>query len=388
MDNIIDIILILTLGIVIGWLAKRFNQPAAVWLVLSGVIIGPPVLGWVMPSEFIYRLGELGVVLLLGMAGLHLGLGQLRGAGVQGILVALSGMLLCFIGGFLFTEWWGSPFEESLYVGTILTATSIGVSAQVLHEFGLINNSIGRIIIAAAVIDDVIALYLLAVAHGALTDGLSIGNLATSIGLAAIVLAAVYILCILVTRALIRWLSTSQPLVSLSFTVFLIVAMAVLTQKLGYSSVVGGFFAGLGIGEALPDNVRQRLLQQLTKLVFVLIPFFFVLIGARAEWGVLSDPGMPTLFIGLVVVAISGKVLGGIFGAYSSKGLAQRLLIGVSMVPRGEVALVAAGLGFSQGHISHHVLIALILVVVTVALLGPMLTALLAHQVTRHKTNV
>jgi len=379
MDTAINIVIILMLGMLVSWLAKRLNQPAAVWLVLLGVVIGPPMLGWIETNDTNYFIGELGVVLLLGMAGLHIGLGQLKDAGMPGIWVALSGILFCFAGGFAFTSWWGSPFEESLYVGTILTATSIGVSVQVLQQYGLIDHNIGRVVIAAAVIDDVIALYLLAVAHGVLTDGLSVGGFVSSIVIAGVVLVAVFVLCRTLTRALVIKPVLLKPGVTLFYAVVLMIVTGLLTQKLGYSAVVGSFFAGLGIGEVLPANIRQRLLDQFSKFIFILVPFFFVLIGARAQWDVLHDPDMPTLFIGLTIVAIIGKVIGGALGAYSNRRVAQRLLIGASMVPRGEIALVAAGLGFTQGHITHHVLIALILVVITIAVTGPLIVAVLAR---------
>lgn len=382
MGNVIAAVVVLALGMPVAWLAKRLQQPSAVWQVLLGLILGPPILGWIKPSEELLLLGELGVVLLLGMAGLHLGLRQLRDAGADGIWVALLGMLLCFAGGFAFAAWWGSSSEEALYVGTILTATSIGISVQVLDQYGLIEKSVGRIVIAAAVIDDVVALYLLAVVHGVLSGDFSAPALGASLGLTAAVLAAVFMSCRTITRMLMRMAPSPHPMIALVLTILTVAGLAAFTRQLGFSAVVGAFFAGLGIGEGMTCGPRDLLLSRLSKVVFVLVPFFFVLIGVRVEWGILEDPGMALLFAGLVAIAVAGKFLGGALAVRNVRGTLVRLLVGASMVPRGEVALVIAGLGFTQGHLGHHTLMALILVTVTVALIGPMLIATLARHAT------
>ena len=159
-----------------------------------------------------------------------------------------------------------------------------------------------------------------------------------------------------------------------------IIAFGWLTETLGYSLVVGGFFAGLGLGDGMEEVHRHRLVKQLDGLVLLLVPFFFVIVGSRAEWGALADPGMPVLVTGLLVIALLGKIAGGFIGAWRTGGIRAPLLVGVSMSPRGEVALVIAGLGFAQGHISHHALVALILMTIGAALLGPLLMALLARS--------
>ena len=375
--------MILLFGASAAWFAKRLGQPAAVAQVLLGLIIGPPLLGWIGAGEELQIIGQLGVVLLLGMAGLHLGSEHLVREGWTGLWVALSGMLFCLAGGYGLAVWWGSPHAEAVYVGATLTATSIGISVQVLHQLGLINHRVGSIVIAAAVIDDVLALYLLAVAHGILSKDLSAGPLAGSMILVAVVLAVIFVVC--------RWLAqkpgaklfSARYPVSLLAVIFIIVAFGWLTETMGYSLVVGGFFAGLGLGDGLDPVHRKRLVKQLEGPVLLLVPFFFVIVGSRAEWGALADPGMPTLVIGLLAIAMLGKVAGGFIGAWRGGNTGLPLLVGVSMTPRGEVALVIAGIGYAQGHISHHVLIALILMTIGAALLGPLLMTRLARAQTR-----
>lgn len=288
------------------------------------------------------------------------------------------GLWLCYLVGYGFAIWWGSPTEEALYVGVALTATSIGISVQVLQQFGLIDKEVGRIVIAAAVIDDIVALYLLAMTHGALTETFMITQVARSMIVGALMFGLIFLVCRLLAKLLIEWLQSAT--LRLLFSLMIIVSFGWITHWLDYSLVVGGFIAGLGLGEGLQKTNRNALLQQYDSLVLILVPFFFVYIGSQANWQVLTDNGMMTLVGGLIVIALAGKILGGYIGAWSHGEIYQPFLIGVSMAPRGEVALVVASIGFEQGHISHHVLVALMLVVIASALLGAALMAPLARK--------
>lgn len=371
-----EILLVLTLGVAAGWLGRRVGLPAAVGQVVLGAVLGPAVLGWVSPDEALRLLAEIGVVLLLGMAGLHIGLERLVAAGQSAWWVALLGMVLPLGGGYAVASWWGSPEPEALYVGVALAATSIGISVQVLHQFDLLRSRVGEVVIAAAVIDDVIALYLLAVAHGVLSGGFSAPRVGGSLLLALASLGALFWVS--------RWMA--RRIAGKSFQMLaaigLIMAAGWVTAGLGLSAVVGGFFAGLGIGEGVGQQRREQLSGNLNRLVLLLVPFFFVLIGVAAEWKVVAEPGMTTLMLGLLAVALLGKILGGVVGALSG-GLWASLIVGTSMAPRGEVALVVADLGFRQGHLDHHVFVILVLVAVSTAVAAPLLIAAAAWQYRR-----
>jgi len=366
-----DIVLILLLGVGAGLFASRIGQPTAVAQVLVGLIFGPPLLGWISLNENLKIIGELGVLLLLGMAGLHLKLDKLLRTGWQGFCVAFLGMGLCFIGGYSFTLWWGSPGEEALYVGVVLTATSIGISVQVLQQYNLVDKDIGRIVIVAAVIDDIAALYLLSITHDSLTEAFLVSKVILSMIFAALMFGLIFIVCRLLARFLSAWIIL--PVLRMLFSLVIIISFAWLTQWLGYSLVVGSFIAGLGLGEGLLKSHQDELIKQYDNLVVLLVPFFFVSIGSQAEWQVLSDNGMPTLVAGLIIIALTGKTLGGYLGSGFRGEFYKPFLIGLSMVPRGEVALVIASIGFEQGHISHHMLVALMLMAIVAAIAGPVL---------------
>ena len=367
--------LVLTLGIAAGWLSRHLGLPAAVGQVALGALLGPATLGWVAPDAILRLLAEVGVILLLGMAGLHIGLDRLMAAGSAAWGVALLGIALSLGGGYVAASWWGSPGPEAVYVGTALAATSIGMSVQALHQFGLLKSLVGEVVVAAAVIDDVIALYLLAVAHDVLSGSFSLPGLAVSFGVALLALGAVFWL----SRFGIRFVAGKAYVVPVVIAVLLTAGMA--TAALGLSAVVGGFFAGLGIGDGARTR-REHLVRALDRIVLLMVPFFFVLIGVAAEWDVVTEPGMVVLAASLLLVALLGKIVAGLLGALGG-GLWAALVVGASMAPRGEVALVVADLGFRQGHLDHHVFVTLILVAVSAAIFAPVLIAVTAREYRR-----
>lgn len=375
----IDLLLILILGVAVGWMARRFRFPAAVAQVLLGMFIGAPLLGWVEVDEATRLLGELGVVILLGVAGLELGIGRLFAAGRSGLLVAVLGIGLSWLAGYGVATLWGSPSPEAVYVGIVLAATSVGISVQVLRQYGLIERRIGEIVLAAAVIDDVIALYLLALAHGTLNGGFSASMLGMSLTVGIVLLASIFWCGRSLFYLVQARLQKMGSYATVSAIALFLVTAAWSTELAGFSPVVGAFFAGLGVRSGYDSRSEESPISALEPLVWLFTPFFFVAIGSRADWSVIGDPGMPLLLAGLLFAAVTGKVLGGVLGAVDLRGGVPRTLAGLSMAPRGEVALVIAALGFAQGHISHHMLVALVLMTVLCALIAPAGMAWLAR---------
>lgn len=149
------VLLVLVLGAAVSGLSRWLNFPNAVAQVILVVLLGSAVLGWVEHSATLHTLGEVGVVLLLGVAGLELGIDRLKAAGWAGMVVAILGILFSFAGGYVLSRLYGSPNPEAVYVGLALAATSIGITVQVLQQFGLIGHRVAEVVIAAAVIDEV-----------------------------------------------------------------------------------------------------------------------------------------------------------------------------------------------------------------------------------------
>lgn len=381
-----DILLVLVLGGTLGWLSQRLNFPNAVAQVVLGVLIGTAVLGWVPHSAVLHTFGEVGVVLLLGVAGLELGIDRLKAAGWAGAGVATLGIIFSVAGGVGIGWLYGSPNDEALYLGLALGATSIGITVQVLEQYGLLGQRVADIVIAAAVIDDVIVLYLLGAAHGLLSDSLSGVGVLSFVLLAIVVLGGLFALCRGLTRWAFRhhWLGTSWR--GSAWVVLAVALGAWLTHSLELSSVVGAFFAGVGIGEGWPRSVSERSTKTLAPLVLILMPFFFVMIGVQAQWAILDQPALLGLLVALIGFALISKTLGGVLGALGVLSWRERWLIGFGMVARGEVGLIIASLGFKQGHMSHPVFVALVLTTIVISVVGPLFMLPLANRVAAERS--
>ncbi len=374
------VLLVLLLGTAIGYLSQRFTFPNAVAQVLLGVLLGSAVFGWVEHSRILHLLGEIGVLVLLGVAGLELSINRLKFAGWAGAAVAALGIIFSIIAGYSLGWLYGSPSAEVLYISLALAATSIGISVQVLKQFGLIGHRIADVVIAAAVIDDVIALYLLGAAHGFLSDSLTALGVVGFVILPIAALGGVYVLCRVLTQWSLRRGMLDSLWVRAAWILSAIFSAAFLTHTLELSAVVGGFFAGVGVGEGLGPILRERSVRTLNPLMLVLLPFFFVMIGVQAQWSVMNDQGLLWFIAGLIALAVTAKIAGGIVGSLRGYSWPERWLISLGMVPRGEIALVIATLGFEQGHLTHHVFIALLSMTIVLSVLGPLLMVPLAKR--------
>lgn len=368
-----DVLLVLLAGGALSWLSRHLSFPNAVAQVLLGVALGSAVLGWVTPVPALGVLGEIAVVLLLGVAGIEIGFEHLRKAGGAGVTVAALGIVLSVAGGYAVARAWGSVSVEALYLGLALGATSVGITVQVLEQYHLVGHRVADIVVAAAVIDDVVALLMLGAAHGVLTGTQGATGLLGFFLLSSVVLVAIFT----VSRSATHRLWGQGRLRDAWWrTLWLLAAIgsgAWITHTFGLSSVVGAFFAGLGAGDGIGDSHREQSVRSLEPAVLILMPFFFVTIGLQARWDVLAEPSMLALAGVLTAVAVLSKALGGVVGALELRRWRDRFIVGFGMVPRGEVGLVIATLGYTQGHLSHHVFMVLVFTTIAVSVLGPLM---------------
>jgi Kef-type K+ transport system membrane component KefB len=375
MNGWLDIMLVLLIGSLLGRLSQRFGFPNAVAQVLLGVVLGTAVLGWVPHGPVLHALGEIGVVLLLGVTGLQFGIDRMMLAGWAGAAVATFGIVLSVLGGYAISSLFGSSSDEAIYVGLALGATSIGITVQVLHQFGLIGHRVADIVVAAAVIDDVIVLYLVGAVHGFLNNEQGLQGVLFFFVFTVLLLGGLYF----VSRGLGRWVirrSFAKNQWQRGFLILSAVSLGALsTNHFGLSLIVGAFFAGVGVGDGMGREARRSSTQTLQPLVLILMPFFFVMIGVQAQWNILEKPAMLWLVPVLIVFAVVAKVAGGVLGAMRVVRGRERWIIGFGMVARGEVALVIAALAFEQGHLTYPVFVALVLTTIVVAILGPLFTA-------------
>lgn len=329
----------------LGEILSRLGVPQVVGGILAGILIGPSVLGWVTPDPLLTSLSELGVMFLLFRVGLEVKSEELIQVGRTALLVAILGVVVPFGLGWAIFHFGGRPPVESLFVGAAMVATSIGITAQVLAARGLLAHRTAKIILAAAIIDDVLGLLVLAVVSSMAQGQVNYAALATTAALA-----------VGFTGLIVRWGSRTMvrfvPRMELAiqgegqFTVALVLlfALGVLAQYAGVAAIVGAFLAGM----ALADSVSHRVHDFATGITELLTPFFLVSIGLFLELDVFRSGGTLVLALVVLVAAVVSKLAACSAGAWSL-GRADALRVGAGMVPRGEVGLVVAQLGAALG---------------------------------------
>jgi Kef-type K+ transport system membrane component KefB len=325
-------------------------------------------------SEVISVLAELGVIILLFEIGLESDLRELKAVGYQAAIVAVVGVVAPFATGTIgLMFFFGVPAIPAIFAGAALTATSIGITSKVLSELGHLKSQEGQIIVGAAVIDDVLGIIVLAVvASLAKTGEVDILNVVYLIVSATVFLLGSIFLGKFFNKTFVtiaEKLQTRGNLVIPAFTFAFL--MAFIANAIHLEAILGAFAAGLVLDET---DKRKELDQQVIPIADILVPIFFITVGAKADLGVLN-PAIPSNREGLViatfliVVAIIGKVVTGwtVWG----KEQINRLAIGVGMIPRGEVGLVFAGIGSASGVLSKPLEAAIIIMVILTTFLAP-----------------
>lgn len=365
-----NLLLVLALILVGGKLAseagQRFGMPSAVGKIGVGLIIGPAVLGFAHESPTLQSFSQIGVIILMFLAGLETDLETMRKVSVSAFAVAFGGVLLPFLGGIGLGFAFGLSTAETLFLGAILTATSVSISAQTLKELGLLQSREGTTILAAAVIDDVMGVIVLAFVFASTGDG----DPVTSIGKMAVFLPVSLVLGYFISGPLAKRaeanLSTEAQL-SIVVAAALVYAWA--AQELGgVAAVTGAYMAGLLIARTQLVHTVSEGLNWLAYSFFV--PLFFVGIGIQANFGSLASA--PALVAALIAVAVFGKVVGCYVAARLTRtSHSGSLLIGVGMMSRGEVALVIAAAGLATGDVGQSVFSASILMTLVTTVLTP-----------------
>lgn len=357
-----------------GELFERLRQPAVIGELLAGIVLGPYALGFIREDLALEVVSTLGVVVLMFFVGLETRRGEILRVGRSGLLVGALGIVLPMVSGYAFGSALHLGWAESLFIGTALVATSVGITARVLSDRGLISTRLARIIITAAVVDDVLGLLVLSVASGVVKGSLDIGRISL-VGLEALVFIAgiVIVLPWLVVKSealLDRMHIAHAPFIVAVASMLLFASIA---ESIGLAAIVGAFFAGMGFAEG-PDHWELR--TKTEPLYEWLVPFFFVLMGARVNVPLFLDPAVLLPGIALIGIAVMTKVVGcGL--AVIGEGPRSALAVGVGMVPRGEVGLIVAAMGRSLDVISPAVFAMIVLVVcVSTLVVPPVLPAL------------
>ena len=362
----------------LGEIAQRLRQPAVLGELIAGVLLGGSVLGVLDPAEPVVRaLSEIGVLVLLFAIGLETNLRTLARVGSAATTVALVGVALPFALGYAAVTALGVPPVPALVCGAALTATSIGISARVLSDLGRLHTPEGQVVLGAAVLDDVVGLIILSVVAVVVGGGtLTAGSIAKTTGVAVGFIAAAIALGTVAVPPLFRLVQRIQIAGALGmFALALAFGMAVLAAGAGSATIIGAFAAGLVLH---PTPQRQEIERATTALGHFFVPFFFASVGASVELRALGDAQALQAGVLLFVVGVVGKVAAG-FAPVWFRG--HKLLIGLAMIPRGEVGLIFAQTGLTTGAIDARLFGAIMIMVLgTTFITPPMLGRLVARD--------
>ena len=353
---------------ILGELAERIGQPAVIGELLAGVLLGPSVVGLVDPTvPSLHLIAEIGVVLLLFGIGLETDLKRLLSVGPAAFTVAVVGVLLPFVLCYGVSRVLGLAVLPAIVAGAALTATSVGITARVFSDLGELKSAEGQIVLGAAVIDDVIGLVILAI-----VSDLVAGNAPSVLGVARATAVAFGFLAVavLLGRLVVPWLfsliaRTSKEHTLATMALAFAFVLAVLASQVGSALIVGAFAAGLVLAPTEYANAIER---GIIRLANVFVPIFFVAVGAAVDVRTFGSREVVIVGVALTAVAIAGKFAAGWAPVWVQ---ARKTVIGVGMIPRGEVGLIFAQTGLVAGVLNAGEYSALMLMVLVTTFIAP-----------------
>jgi len=386
MEYILALIVILLFTKVAGHLSVMLGQPSVLGKLIAGIILGPAVLNWVQPTEFIDHFAEIGVLLLMFIAGLETDLQQLKENWKASVAVALGGVILPLIGGYGLSIALGLPQAEALFMGLLLCATSVSISVQALKEMNQLSSREGTTILGAAVVDDIVVVIMLAVMISFLGIGDGDVSLTWLIGKKVIFFAIIAVASIWLVPLVMKLASKLKVTEAvMSGAIVICLGFAYFAEWLGVAGIIGSFAAGLAISQTKFRKEVEHRVEPITYTLFV--PVFFVSIGLNITFDGLGD--QVVFMVLLSIVAIITKVVGCGFGAkltgFSTK---SSLIIGTGMISRGEVALIIATTGLSAGLFPQKYFTSIVLVVIVTTLVTPpLLKAMFSTKQVKQQNN-
>ncbi|MGH9946497.1 MAG: cation:proton antiporter [Pyrinomonadaceae bacterium] len=348
---------------------ERLRQPAVVGEILAGVVIGPSILGWVQPNDLISIVAEIGVIFLLFMVGLETKPQDIFNVGKKAAMVGVLGVAFPFAAGYLIAIVWDGSFVEAMFIGAAMVATSVGITARVLGSMDLLDKQTSRIILGAAVIDDILGLIILSVVSGLGSGTVNVAAIAQTAGLAVAFTVVVGLFgSKLMTRLApkISALRLNKPFFNIGL--ILCFGLAFSSLYFGVAAIIGAFLAGMAMAEATEDNPKMHQLTSGVTEFFV--PFFLVNIGMQLNLSVFREGSVITLAVIVTILAVITKFIGGGLGAW---GMTRREMaqVGVGMIPRGEVGIVVAQIGLGLAAISEQFFASVLFMAVATTLIAP-----------------
>lgn len=381
---LIQLVIILISARLVGELAAYLNAPAVIGELAAGILIGPSVLGLIEISAPIQLLAQIGIILLLFEVGIETDIGRLTASGTKALLVAIGGVVMPFVFGFCISYYFFHfTMLASLFIGSTLTATSIGITLRVLRDLKKQNSHEAQIIIGAAVLDDIIGIVLLALLYEFSVSGaVNLWNTAKVMIFIVLFFLISPVAAKCVSQTIKKWDEKSDiPGLLPTTIVSLILFFAWIAHQLGAPELLGGFAAGLALSRQFffpfaaflhqSPEFSRRVEKQMKPIIHLFTPIFFVAIGLSLN---LKSINWSSSFIwiltgSLFIAAIIGKLLSG-FLLFKERSK-TRWIIGTAMIPRGEVGLIFANIGLTVGVLKDDVYASIILVIALTTLLAP-----------------
>ena len=353
---------------VFGELFEQLSLPAVLGEILAGVLLGPYLAGFIQPSDAVNSIAEVGAIFLLFTVGLETSPKDLIQVGAESLTVALAGITLPFILGFLYMVLRHEPAHLAIFVAAAMVATSVGITARVLGDMHVLHTRAARIILGAAVFDDILGMVLLGIVVGIVSvGGVKWVQLTTlmveALGFALFMIFYAPRLVRHMRPGLQRMSTQNAPLI---LALAICLGFSVLAEKIGMAAIIGAFFAGLAFAEYSPEwNLRSRV----NAINEFLAPYFFFTMGARLDIGVFHGRIIVAALI-ITLLAIISKVLGCAL-PLAREGWRNGLRVGFGMMPRGEVALIVALVGLNMKIISQGAYAIVIFMTGATTLLAP-----------------
>lgn len=365
----LTILIILLATKLAGDLTARLGQPAVVGKLLVGIIIGPAMLGWVENSHMIEELSEIGVLLLMFMAGLETNVDELKRSFKSSMAVAVGGIIMPLLGGYLTGIAIGMDSSKAIFLGLLLSATSVSISVQSLKDLGLMRSKESTTLLGAAILDDILVVILLAFVMS-IVGGEEV-NLALVISYKFIFFAIVALFIWKIAKWIMKLLAPLRVTEAIiSAGLILCFFLAFVAEQFGVAGIIGAFAAGLAISQTDYKHEVEHKLQPIAYTIFV--PIFFVSVGFSVSFeGLGSQIGLLILFFILALITkLIGSGLGARLTGYSRR---SALGIGSGMVSRGEVALIIATIGLESGLLEQRYFTVLVIVVILTTIVTPLL---------------
>lgn len=380
---LLDLSIILLSTKILGLLTKKIQMPQVVGALAAGLILGPACLNIVHETDFIAKLAELGVIVLMFSAGLETDIEELKKCGKASLIIALIGVIIPLVGGFIVATFFNNSGSyinlnnkqllQNIFIGVVLTATSVSITVETLQEMGKLKTSSGTAIMGAAVIDDILGIIILTIVTSSADASVNIWFVLFKI--AAFFIFA--ILCGTIFYKAFDYISNrygeKRRITIIGFVFCLLMSFAA-EKYFGVADITGAYLAGIFISNTSKSYYVEKKIEVVGYIL--LSPIFFASIGINTSFSSFNSQ-MVMFSIILLIVAILSKVVGCGLGAklckYSSE---ESLRIGVGMISRGEVALIVANKGAAVGLMSQSIFGPIILVVIVTTLITPVLLKL------------